>query len=240
MKADYVNQWPMNRRSFLKTTGSGMLGIALGNAASLSFTFDEAMAAAQKAGETAIPTFCGMCGPSAGCGIYAFVKDGRFTKVAGMEESPTNRGALCPKGHSAPQWVYSQDRLKYPLKRTGKKGEGKFKRITWDEAIKIVSDKLKEQKKKYGPESLAILSPARRSYSPYLTRLLTAHGSPNYAHSGICAMQIMFALTHTIGAWARPEIEKKRSHYLLGKTANLFRPGNGWSEKPCKGKTKGC
>lgn len=239
MKADYVNQWPMNRRSFLKTTGSGMLGIALGNAASLSFTFDEAMAAAQKAGETAIPTFCGMCGPSAGCGIYAFVKDGRFTKVAGMEESPTNRGALCPKGHSAPQWVYSQDRLKYPLKRTGKKGEGKFKRITWDEAIKIVSDKLKEQKKKYGPESLAILSPARRSYSPYLTRLLTAHGSPNYAHSGICAMQIMFALTHTIGAWARPEIEKSDLIIYWGKQPIYSGPAMAGAKNLVKAKQRG-
>ncbi|MFC1839493.1 molybdopterin-dependent oxidoreductase [Thermodesulfobacteriota bacterium] len=220
-------------------TGSGILGIALGNAASFSFTFDEAMAAAQKTGETAIPTFCGMCGPTAGCGIYAFVKNGRFIRVAGMKESPVNRGAVCPKGHSAPQWVYSQDRLKYPLKRIGKKGEGKFKKITWDEAIKIVSDKLKEQKKKYGPESLAILSPARRSYSPYLYRLLNAHGSPNYSHSGICAMQIAFALMHTIGAWPRPEVNKSDLIIYWGKQPIYSGPAMSGAKSLIKAKQRG-
>ena len=74
----------------------------------------------------------------------------------------------------------------YPLKRIGAKGEGKFQRIGWDEAIAIIADKLKEQKARYGPESLGILSPARRSYSDYLYRFLMTHGSPNYGHSGIC------------------------------------------------------
>lgn len=235
MKSDNKNQWLMNRRTFLKATG----GIALASAVPLSFTFDEAMAAAQKEGETAIPTFCGMCGPTAGCGIYAFVKNGRFTKVAGMKESPTNRGAVCPKGNSAPQWVYSQDRLKYPMKRVGEKGEGKFKRISWNEAVKIVSDKLKEQKKKYGPESLAILSPARRSYSPYLYRLLNAHGSPNYAHSGICAMQIAFSLMHTIGAWASPEVDKSDLIIYWGKQPIYSGPAMAGAKNLVKAKKRG-
>ena len=100
-----------------------------------SFSLDEAKAAAAKAGEKAIPTFCAMCGPAANCGVYAFVKDGRFTKVAGMKESPANLGAVCPKGQAAPQWVYSPERLKYPMRRVGAKGEGKFQQITWDDAI---------------------------------------------------------------------------------------------------------
>ena len=149
--------------------------------------------------EKAIPTFCGMCGPSAGCGIYAIVKKGRFLRVEGMKESPLNRGKNCAKAHAAPQWVYSAQRLRTPLKRVGKKGEGKFERITWDQALDIIADKLKEQKKKYGPESLAILSPAKRSYSDYLYRFLMAHGSPNYGHSGICAVQNTFSFAYTLG-----------------------------------------
>ncbi|MDB9823435.1 molybdopterin-dependent oxidoreductase [Deltaproteobacteria bacterium] len=202
------SQWLIDRRSFLKATGAGILGTALGNLSPFrSFTFDEALAAAQKEGETVIPTFCGMCGPSENCGIYAFVKDGRFTKVAGMKESTRNNGALCPKGHSAPQWVYSPDRLKYPLKRIGAKGEGKFQKISWDEAIEIVADKLKLQKEKYGPESLAMLSPARRTYSSYMERFLVAHGSPNYGHSGICAMQRGFSFAYTLGGSPSCDIE---------------------------------
>ena len=117
-----------------------------------------------------------------------------------MKESPVNRGKLCPKAFTSVQWLYSPQRLKYPLKRVGEKGEGKFERITWDEALDIIAGKLTELKEKYGPESLAILSPARRTYSDYLYRFLMAHGSPNYGHSGICAVQTEFsALAYTLG-----------------------------------------
>jgi anaerobic selenocysteine-containing dehydrogenase len=174
-----------------------------------SFTLDDALRAAQKAGEKVVPTLCAMCGPTPyACGVYAFVKNDRFVRVTGMKESPVNQGSLCPKGHASPQWVYSPDRLKYPLKRVGSKGEGKFERISWDEAIGIVADTVKRQKDTYGPESLAILSPAFRSYNDYLRRFLTAHGSPNYGHSGICAMQRAFAFMYTVADWPGPEINK--------------------------------
>jgi anaerobic selenocysteine-containing dehydrogenase len=146
-----------------------------------------------------VPTFCGMCGPSPGCGIYAHIKSGRFLSIEGMPESPLSSGKNCAKAHAASQWVYSSARLRTPLKRVGKKGEGKFARIDWDEAVDLIAAKLKQQKEKYGPESLAILSPARRSYSEYLYRFLMAHGSPNYGHSGICAMQNTFSYAYTLG-----------------------------------------
>jgi anaerobic selenocysteine-containing dehydrogenase len=172
-------------------------------------TFEEAQAAALRAGETVVATFCSMCGPgSTNCDIYAFVKDGRFVKSAGMKESPINKGSLCPRAHAAVQWVYSRERLKYPLKRVGQKGEGKFERIAWDEAIGIIAETLLSQKKQYGPESLAILSPAKRSYNEYIKRFLTAHGSPNYGHSGICAMQRAFSLMYTLADWPGPELDK--------------------------------
>lgn len=173
-----------------------------------TYTFEEARAAAARAGEVVVPTLCGMCGPGPlSCGIYAFVKDGRFVKSAGMKESPINRGRLCPRAHAAPQWVYSPERLKYPLKRAGKKGEGKFERISWDEAIGIIADTLCDQKKKYGPETLAILSPAKRSYNEYAKRLLTVHGSPNYGHSGICAMQRAFSFMYTLADWPGVDLD---------------------------------
>ena len=85
-----------------------------------------------------VPTFCGMCGPNIGCGIKAHVKSGRFVSVEPLPESPVSRGKLCGVAYSAPEWVYSPNRLKYPLKRVGERGEGKFERITWDEAIKLI------------------------------------------------------------------------------------------------------
>jgi anaerobic selenocysteine-containing dehydrogenase len=165
-----------------------------------------------------IPTFCGMCGPSAGCGIYAHVNDGRFIRIEGMKESPLNRGRNCPKAHAAPEWVYSPDRLRYPMRRTGRKGEGRFERITWDVALDTIAAKLTEQKEKFGPESLAILSPARRSYSEYLYRFLMAHGSPNYCHSGICAMQNAFSFFYTLGVgWPMADYQNSDLIIIWGK-----------------------
>ncbi len=182
-------------------------------AVSYAYTFDEAGLIAKASGEQVVPTFCAMCGPTAGCGIYAFTKNGRFTRVAGMAESPINRGGVCPKGQAAPQWVYSPDRLKKPMLRKGSKGEGLFQEISWDEAIGLIADKLKRQKAEYGPESLAILSPARRSYSDFIQRFLIAHGSPNYGHSGICALQRAFAFSYTLGS--RPQCDYKKSDLII-------------------------
>jgi anaerobic selenocysteine-containing dehydrogenase len=150
--------------------------------------------------ETLVQTFCAMCGPSMGCGLNCYVANGKLVRVEGMKEAPTSSGKLCSRALASIQWLYSPQRLKFPLKRIGEKGDGKFKRISWDEALDIIASRLKEQKEKYGPESLAILSPQRRNYSEYLSRFLIAHGSPNYGHSGICAMQRAFSFAYTLGS----------------------------------------
>ncbi len=206
----------VSRRTLFKTAGT--IGAAL------VFDRDSAALAVQAnskvskdASEKVVPTFCAMCGPGLGCGIYAYVQDGRFKRVEGMKESPLNEGRLCAKAHAAPQWVYSPQRLKYPLKRLGKKGEGEFERISWDQALDLIAAKLKEQKEKYGPESLAILSPAHRSYSNYMYRFLIAHGSPNYGHSGICAMQKAFAFSYTLGAAPSPDVSRTKLLLIWGK-----------------------
>jgi anaerobic selenocysteine-containing dehydrogenase len=134
-----------------------------------------------------------------------------------MKEAPTSQGRNCPKAHAAPQWVYSPQRLKYPLKRIGQKGEGKFQRVGWDEALDIIARKLKEQKEKFGPESLGILSPARRSYSNYLYRFLMAHGSPNYGHSGICSMQKSFSFCYTLGSAPTQDLARSNLIVIWGK-----------------------
>jgi anaerobic selenocysteine-containing dehydrogenase len=168
-------------------------------------------------GEKVIPTFCAMCGPGLGCGIYAYARNNRLIRVEGMQESPLNAGRICAKAHAAPQWVHSPQRLKYALRRVGKKGEGKFERISWTQALDLIAAKLNEQKQKYGPESLAILSPARRTYSDFLYRFLMAHGSPNYGHSGICAMQKAFAFTYTLGAMPIPDVAGSQLILIWGK-----------------------
>jgi len=210
----------MDRRTFLKMTGAlgATLALQSGHVDLLEQARNTSMELAEeKLEERAIPTFCAMCGPSMGCGIYAIVQNERFVRIEGMKEAPTNQGKNCPKAHAAPQWVYSPQRLKYPLKSIGQKGEGKFQRISWDEALDIIATKLKEQKERFGPESLGILSPARRTYSNYMYRFLIAHGSPNYGHSGICAVQKRFTFCYTLGSAPSPDIEHSNLIMVWGK-----------------------
>ena len=204
-----------------------------------AFTLEEAEALAARRGERAVPTWCGMCGPRGNCAVYAFGRDGRLLRVAGMKEAPHNRGGLCCKAHAAAQWVYSPDRITTPLRRTGKKGEGRFEPIGWDEALGIVADTLKAQKAAFGPESLAVLSPARRDYSEYLYRLLVAHGSPNYGHSGICAMQLHFGFCHTIGARPSPDYRNADVILIWGRQPVYSGPPLGTAEALVEARLRG-
>ena len=93
------------------------------------------------AGEVAT-TVCRMC--NAGCGMRVFLQDGKIIKVHSLPEDPRTGGALCAKGLAATQLIYHPDRVLHPLKRVGAKGEGKWERITWDEALDTITRELKE------------------------------------------------------------------------------------------------
>ena len=173
------------------------------------------------------------------CGVPRLSATGVCSRVAGMKEAPHNRGGLCCKAHAAAQWVYSPDRITTPLRRTGKKGEGRFEPISWDEALGIVADTLKAQKAAFGPESLAVLSPARRDYSEYLYRLLVAHGSPNYGHSGICAMQLHFGFCHTIGARPSPDYRSADVILIWGRQPVYSGPPLGTAEALVEARLRG-
>ena len=93
--------------------------------------------------------------------LAILVKDGKLVRIEGMKEAPNSWGKLCPRAFASIQWLYSPQRLKYPLKRVGKKGEGEFERITWDEALNLVAEKLSEIKSAHGPDSMGVLTSAR-------------------------------------------------------------------------------
>ncbi len=178
-----------------------------------------------------IPTFCHGCGsyrPT--CAILCHVRDGRFVRVEG-DPTAFNAGvrgstALCAKGLTGPQFVYAADRLQYPMKRAGAKGEGKFQRITWDEALDTIADKLTESKKKYGPESYAVLSP---EFWPVLgslgRRFLNVHGSPNYLHSAICATPRMAAGRVTMGYFSMAPDDWQNTRLIVNWGGNAENSG---------------
>ena len=71
---------------------------------------------------------CNIC--SAGCPIDAYVQNEKLVSVEGSRDWPDQTGGLCAKGAASRQYVYNQDRILYPMKRTGVRGSGKFERIS--------------------------------------------------------------------------------------------------------------
>jgi anaerobic selenocysteine-containing dehydrogenase len=77
----------------------------------------------------AICTFC-----ASNCGVLVHVKDGRPVKIEGNREHSISRGFICQRIPYAIKWLYHPEQLKYPLKRMGERGEGRWQRLTWDQA----------------------------------------------------------------------------------------------------------
>lgn len=88
------------------------------------------------------------------CGELVYIKDEKVIKIEGDPDHPITRGHLCMKGFANVAKINSPDRVKYPMLRVGERGEGKFKRITWDEAMDFMVEKLTEIREKYGSEAL--------------------------------------------------------------------------------------
>ncbi len=99
-----------------------------------------------------VKTACRAC--IANCGVLAYVKRGRVVKLEGNPVDPMSRGRMCAKGLAGIQALYNPNRNKYPLERVGERGGGKWRRITWDEAMDKIAFHLMETREKYGAEAV--------------------------------------------------------------------------------------
>ena len=127
--------------------------------------------------EKIVRTVCQAC--HCECGVLVTVRDGKVTQVKGDPEHPMNRGFVCVKGQAEPERLYHPDRLKFPLKRAGERGEGKWTRISWDEALDAIAGELTQVKEKYGPEAIAAMHGTGPRASLCSSLLPFALGSPN-------------------------------------------------------------
>jgi len=88
------------------------------------------------------------------CSIVTRVRNGRLHSIEANDKQPFTQGFLCPKGQQLAQYVYSKQRILHPLKREGPKGSGKFRRITWEEALSEISQEIRSRSDKYGTDSI--------------------------------------------------------------------------------------
>src|SRR3982074_1849600 len=88
------------------------------------------------------------------CSLLVTVENGKGTRLRGDPQHPVTRGFLCGKVAQYLEREYSPQRLLYPQKRIGKKGDGRFTRITWEEALETIAERLTETAREFGSESI--------------------------------------------------------------------------------------
>ncbi len=142
----------LNRRDFLKAAAVTGIAATVGGSAYEGLTRLQSVKAAATSTTKIVKTNCRAC--ISNCGILAHVKDGRVIKLEGNPEYPMSAGAICAKGLSGIQALYHPNRNKYPMQRVGARGENKWKRISWDEALDTIAKKMMETRAKYGAETV--------------------------------------------------------------------------------------
>lgn len=99
--------------------------------------------------ETACPLDCPDC-----CSLAVSVQNGKVVTIDGSHRNPVTEGYICAKVRRFGERVYGPDRLLYPAVRKGRKGEGRFERVTWETALQLVAEKMEEARAKWGGESI--------------------------------------------------------------------------------------
>jgi anaerobic selenocysteine-containing dehydrogenase len=153
-----------------------------------------------------VRTTCNLC--QIGCGVLVSVENQTITAIEGDPENPLNKGELCSKGLASLEYLYHPDRLMHPLKRSGERGAGGWTRISWDEALTTVAERMTRAKDAYGAESVAFIVGASKTGASYPKRFATAFGTPNVSWMGhVCFSPRVIASRLTYGFYAVPDYE---------------------------------
>ncbi|MDP2718548.1 MAG: molybdopterin-dependent oxidoreductase [Dehalococcoidia bacterium] len=126
------------------------------------------------------------------CRVAVHLEDGRLVKVTEDEAHPHAQSyrpvvRSCQRAINAPDWFYHPDRLTYPLKRAGERGQNKWDKIPWEQALDEIASRLNDIKDRYGPEAITSSAGTSRTHDEYRTRFFNLLGSPNVVGQGtIC------------------------------------------------------
>ncbi|MCB2192660.1 MAG: molybdopterin-dependent oxidoreductase [Deltaproteobacteria bacterium] len=122
-------------------------------------------------------SYCGLCHPR--CGTLLHIEDGKVVKITGDPDHPITHGAICQRGRLMLDHIYHPQRLNYPLKRVGERGQGQWQRVSWEQALDEVAEKLASLREQYGAETLTFTHGTKRTYHWDCRRFFNLFGSPN-------------------------------------------------------------
>ena len=184
------------------------------------------MSKATRAKDGTYPTTCWEC--STCCGALATVRDGRVTEFAPNQDHPYSKGAFCIKGiRGAPGITYGEKRLLYPMRRMGGRGEGKWARISWEEALDEMAERLAAVRQSYGPEAIVgATSGAYFSRSLILALTLRSIGSPNWMiNQDLCGgCRAVSARVTGLNITRGEDIDNTRCALIVGRNSSIADP----------------
>ncbi|MBN2126206.1 MAG: molybdopterin-dependent oxidoreductase [Deltaproteobacteria bacterium] len=152
-----------------------------------------------------------------GCALLVGVKDNRIVQVKGDPEGYLNKGYTCFKGRVSPDRITHPDRLKHPLKRAGKRGEGKWQRISWEDALAETSENLNRIKEKFGARAVGFGVGMPKGLEHFvLIRLANIFGSPNViASQDVCHAPREITGVHTCGFYPVADLHNPTELILI-------------------------
>jgi len=211
-----VAEKSVDRRSFLRGSGLAIGGLAAIGATGGMVQRAEAQSAVSNAVKN-IKSICTHC--SVGCTVIAEVDNGVWIGQEPGWDSPFNLGAHCAKGAAVREHAHGERRLKYPMKKEG----GEWKRISWEQAINEIGDKMLSVRDESGPDSVYWLGSAKHSNEQaYLFRKFAAYwGSNNVDHQArICHSTTVSGVANTWGYGAMTnsynDIHKSQAIFIIG------------------------
>jgi anaerobic selenocysteine-containing dehydrogenase len=213
----------LSRRTFLK--GSAAVGGGLVASRFLYGPLETLVAGSPEAAleEKWLPTTCWI--GKQDCGIMARTINGRVVKLEGHPTHPRNRGTLCPKGVGQIMALYDYNRVKTPLMRTNEKGvSGQWRQATWDEALALVADKLKEVRAK-DPKLILWQKGRSKQEAIYDTAFVNTIGAIKVGHGAYCSDAGYRAAEYTIGPSGNAHPDFRYTRYLLSWGWNVTNAG---------------
>ncbi len=187
-----------------------------------------------------IPTICFNC--EAACGLLAYVdrESGQVKKLEGNPYHPGSRGRNCAKGPATINQIHDPERILYPLKRAGKRGEGKWERVTWDEVLDTFAAKIRAAIVE-GRRDEVMYHVGRPGHDGYMERVLGAWGVDGHnSHTNVCSSSARFGY-HIWCGMDRPSPDHANARFILLisshlETGHYFNPQ---AQRIIEGKMKG-
>lgn len=162
---------------------------------------------------TLVPTVCFNC--ESGCGLLAYVDKTTYEikKFEGNPVHPGSRGRNCAKGPATHNQIYDPERILHPLKRVGKRGEGKWQRITWEQALDEIAEKMRESRQKRRDGIMYHVG--RPGEDGYTNRAISAWGVDGHnSHTNICSASARLGY-YLWGAFDRPSPDHTNARVIL-------------------------